>query len=175
MATCASVVTVEAHPANILDDEIIAFALQLEEVGVHGKDGKGKFPAGSPPDNVVAFDDFHAELLAHLNILRDVRLAHSIANAVDADGDIIAKLAGTEEQAHRDRDYALQLSGVANGHSLDQPGPSTSFVNRNSNIPPWFTTTTKSTAQATWGPTDNSESTQPITYTERQANAYESL
>ncbi|KXS95993.1 hypothetical protein AC578_8103 [Pseudocercospora eumusae] len=74
----------------VVDDETIALARQLEEIGLFMQGSKGKHPVGCPPDLEVA-------------------LAQSIAAAVHDDGDIIAELTAKELQLHRDRRAALEL------------------------------------------------------------------
>ncbi|KAJ4303586.1 hypothetical protein N0V90_002485 [Kalmusia sp. IMI 367209] len=168
--------TAKTNHTNILDDEITALALQLEEVEPHGIHGRGKFPAGEPPDSVVAFNSFYNEIEAHLSFLRDARLAHSIAFAVNADADAIAELAGSEEQAHDDREYALQLNGAPeddyyDDDEWDAAGPSTGS---STFVPRWLTATAAS-ARAIDVPESSAEAEQPYTYTGRQADALEKL
>ncbi|KAF1963253.1 hypothetical protein CC80DRAFT_541197 [Byssothecium circinans] len=187
MSTCASLVTVEAaRPAIFdVDDEMFALALQLEEAGAHGLEGKGKFPAGSPPDSVIAFDNFQTELDTHLTFLRDLKLAHSIAHAVDTDADLIAQLAGSEDQAHDDHNYALQLGGLTSydedeGEELSFASPSStsssssSLRNNTASHPQWLTGIATSIHAA-----DDAESSVNImpstTYEDKQAKAIESL
>ncbi|KAL5373052.1 hypothetical protein DPSP01_013014 [Paraphaeosphaeria sporulosa] len=81
------------------------------QTGIHGLGGKGKLPAGSPPDGAIALENFHNEIEAHLSFLRDVKHAHSIALVVNTDTDAIAELAAPEEEAQDDRDFAMHLSG----------------------------------------------------------------
>lgn len=104
--------------------------------------GKGKWPAGSPPDSSLAFDNFHGEIEAHLTFLRDVKLAHSIALAVNTDADAIAALAGPEEQAQEDREYAMHLSELVDDEDdWEEAGPS---AGHSAITPHWLTTTATS-------------------------------
>lgn len=111
-----------ALPAN-LDDEITALALQLEEINCNGEKQKGKYLADHPPDIELAFSAFQAEILAHIGFLSDLKLAHSIAHAVDTDGQVIADIAREEAQAQQDRRSALQISG--DDPELEAPPPYT--------------------------------------------------
>lgn len=169
-----AVITVVAPQPNILDDEITAWDLQLEEAGIHGLGGKGKFPAGSPPDSAIALDNFQSEIEAHLSFLRDVKLAHSIALAVDTDADAIAELAAPEEQAQDDRDFAMHLSGfIDDDDDGNKAGPSTSY---SAAVPRWLTTTAASTRVIDETEDTNSTGIEVLhNYTGRQANAFEKL
>jgi hypothetical protein len=171
MATVTSTIVAPAGHPDVLEDEIMAFALQLEEVAIYGQNEKGKFPAESPPDNAMAFNSFQAELSSHLTFLKDLKLAHSIAHAVGTDASAIAELAGTEEQAHDDRHFALQLSGFFeedDGSSFsgeDAGGPSNSR---------WMTTTTAA-ARAIDRSATSIEDTTPTDYAQQQAHALTNL
>ena len=44
------------------------------------------------PDFVLAFDDFHAELKKAIFLVKDLKLAHSIAKVVDSDAIAIKEL-----------------------------------------------------------------------------------
>ncbi|KAF2636749.1 hypothetical protein P280DRAFT_434294 [Massarina eburnea CBS 473.64] len=93
------------------DDEMTALALQLEEIGIVGQKAKGKYPMGSPPDNKIAVDSFQTEIQTHLDFLRDLKLAHSIAQAIDTDAQAIADMVRPEEQVQEDRRLAIRLHG----------------------------------------------------------------
>jgi hypothetical protein len=98
--------------SSLLDDEITALILQLEEVD-DSEDiftSKGKYSVDNPPDSRYAYDNFQADLQKHLSFLRDLRLAHSIAHAVDTDGRIIAELTAPEQIAQEDRRLAIRLN-----------------------------------------------------------------
>ncbi|KAF2005942.1 hypothetical protein P154DRAFT_551246 [Amniculicola lignicola CBS 123094] len=105
----------QAPHAGLLDDEITALALQLEEIGLFEENDKGKYRTDSPPDNKLACDDFETEIQDHLNFLRDLRLARSIADAVDSDAQAIADLASGEEQANDDLDVTWPLDDIEDG------------------------------------------------------------
>jgi hypothetical protein len=169
-----AVITVVAPQPTVLDDEIAAWNLQLEEAGIHGQGGKGKYPAGSPPDSTIAFDHFHSEIEAHLSFLRDVKLAHSITLVINMDADAIAELAAPGEQAQDDRDFAMQLNGFINDDDdLNEARPSASYCTA---APRWLTTTAASTRVIDEPEhTDNNSIEAPHTYTGRQANAFEKL
>ncbi|KAF2812467.1 uncharacterized protein BDZ99DRAFT_439618 [Mytilinidion resinicola] len=120
--SAALATTQPAHPAH-LDDEIMALALQLEEIDIHSKGQKGKHKACSPPDIDVAFSAFQAELQQAIGLLEDLKCAHSIALAVDTDSQLIREIAQEEAQGERDRRLALQLSGQNPDLALDAPPP----------------------------------------------------
>ncbi|KAL1959908.1 hypothetical protein VTO42DRAFT_576 [Malbranchea cinnamomea] len=123
-----SYVITSMRPASqvYLDDEIAALALQLEEINCHSENSKGKYPEERPPDSEVAFSSFQAEIQAHISFLNDLKLAHSIAQAVDTDGQVIAAITGEEADARQDRQLALQVNEC--GNSDTEPPPPYSQV-----------------------------------------------
>ncbi|KAL2037671.1 hypothetical protein N7G274_009616 [Stereocaulon virgatum] len=100
-----------------LDDESYAIQLQLEENEAQRERQTGKWNKDRPPDFTVIFDDFQAELKKALSLVEDLKFAHSIARAVDADGVAIEELKAEEAQSARDREFALRL----NGYSVPPP------------------------------------------------------
>lgn len=66
-----------------LDAESFALQLQLEEIKAQRKLQSGKWPEHSPPDFALAFLDFEAELEKALCLVEDLKVAHSIARALD--------------------------------------------------------------------------------------------
>jgi hypothetical protein len=150
----------------ILDDQLVALMLQLEESGVYGQNGKGKFPAGDIPDAVIPFDCFEAEIEAHLSVLKDMKLARSIAQAVNADADAIAILATGDEQVHEDREYALHLSAEYDEFE------SWSFMTSDDDLSRWFETTPELQILEDLEETSAGPST---SYAERQASAFNKL
>jgi len=105
--------TLTVQPANPVsfDDEMMALALQLEEINCQPTVQKGKYKADNPPDMELAFATFQKEVQMHMQFLNDLNLAHSIARAVDADAQVIAETVQDEGREERDRRLALQLSG----------------------------------------------------------------
>jgi hypothetical protein len=148
----------------LLDDEMTALTLQLEEVGIFDKRSKGKHPVGCPPDSKVAFDSFQAEVAAHLDFLRDLKLAHSMAHAIDTDAQAIAELLGPDKQLEEDRRLAVRL------HSEEPTGETIVDV-------PW---TSPADIMAHITPPldlsdDESEAGPSMTYAQRQAKAFGKL
>lgn len=102
-----------ANPPAFLpawDDEIVALTIQLEQLRTESAHNKGKYTEGQPPDATRALLEQQTELATCLQTLTDLKLAHSIAHAVDTDGPAIANLISIETQANEDRKTALQLS-----------------------------------------------------------------
>lgn len=93
------------------DDEMMALALQLEEINCQPTVQKGKYKAGNPPDMELAFSIIHEEVQIHIQFLNDLKIAHSMARAVDTDAQAIAESVQDEGGEERDRRLALQLSG----------------------------------------------------------------
>jgi hypothetical protein len=106
------------HPAHF-DEEIIALALQLEEIQCYSDSQKGKYKENNVPDMQVAFATFQMEVQRHLQFLDDLKYAHSVARAVDSDAQAISEIAQVEAQEERDRRLALQMSG----QNPDQDAP----------------------------------------------------
>ncbi|KAE9981340.1 hypothetical protein EG327_006245 [Venturia inaequalis] len=113
LVTICLMETGEKKPANPVsfDDEMMAFALQLEEINNQSTIQKGKYKVDNPPDMELAFSTFQKEVQMHIQFLNDLNLAHSIARAVDADAQVIAETVQDEGREERDRRLALQLSG----------------------------------------------------------------
>lgn len=103
---------VAAHPAQqaYFDDEITALAVQLEEINCREENSKGKSRADEIPDIDVAVSTYQLEVQAHIQFMHDLKLAHSIASAVDTDGQAIAEATQGESQAQQDRQLALQVN-----------------------------------------------------------------
>ena len=91
------------------DDESFALQLQLEENEAQRELQSGKWAEDRPPDFVLAFDDFHAELKKAILLVEDLKLAHSIAEAVDSDAVAIEESRVEETQSVQDRSLALSL------------------------------------------------------------------
>ncbi|KAF2742488.1 hypothetical protein M011DRAFT_268068 [Sporormia fimetaria CBS 119925] len=107
---------------DTLDDDIAALTLQIEELHEHESKKKGKHRADQVPDTETASSKQLSELEARLSYLKDLRLAHSIANAVDTDEEVIAALIESERQAEEDRAYAILISSE-NPELEDPPSP----------------------------------------------------
>ena len=99
-----------ADPFLQFDDESFALQLQLEEIEAQRELQPGKWTEDRPPDFVLAFDDFQAELQKAIFLLGDVKFAHSIAKAVDSDAVAIEASMVEESQSFIDRDFALRLN-----------------------------------------------------------------
>lgn len=92
------------------DDEKYALQLQLEEIEAQREFQTGKWPEDSPPDFVLAFDNFEAELRKAIVLVEDLTLAHSVARAVDSDALAIEEINVEETQFVRGRELALSLN-----------------------------------------------------------------
>lgn len=69
------------HP-TVLNDELAALTLQLEEISIFLHSSKRKHPVNQRLDMEVAFADFQAELAEYKAFLGDRKLAESIGAAV---------------------------------------------------------------------------------------------
>ena len=101
-------------PPNMayLDPQSMSFALQfqLQEIEAERSLRSGKWPEDSPPDYTLAFDAFEAELKTALAVVQDLKIAHSIATAIDSDAVVLQELRADEEQSAQDRELALSLN-----------------------------------------------------------------
>lgn len=108
--SCATLDISRVGPAENFEDEIVALTLQLEELRDRDVFHKGKYPEGQPPDATRALLEYEIEIVTCLQTMTDLKLAHSIAHAVDTDGPIIETLISVESQAEEDRRVAIQKS-----------------------------------------------------------------
>ena len=108
-----------ADPSFQLDDQTFALQLQLEEIEAQRELQSGKWIVGNPPDFASAFDGFEAELKKAMVVVEDLKLAHSIAKAIDTDAVVIEESRIEETQSVRDRDFALSLNEGENLPSQD--------------------------------------------------------
>ncbi|TAQ85234.1 hypothetical protein B7494_g6438 [Chlorociboria aeruginascens] len=102
--------TLHINPFLQIDDESLALALQLEEIEAQRELQSGKWTEDNPPDYVLAFDDFEAEMKKAIFMIEDLKFAHSIAKAVNSDALAIEDSRAEETQAVQDRDFALSLN-----------------------------------------------------------------
>ncbi|KAK4034659.1 hypothetical protein C8A01DRAFT_48995 [Parachaetomium inaequale] len=75
---------------------------------------KGKSRAGehdARDDLIAAVDAYSADLTATAQVLADQAMGKSIAQAVDADADLISVALSEEDRLNQDRDLAFSLSG----------------------------------------------------------------
>ena len=92
------------------DDESFALQLQLQETEAQRELQSGKWPEDRPPDSVLAFDDFQAELKKAILLVEDLKLAHSIAETVDSDAAAIEVSRVPETQSVQDQQSVLSLN-----------------------------------------------------------------
>jgi hypothetical protein len=114
-----------AHP-DLLDDEIAALTLQLDEINYREQTKKAKYSSSNIPDLEVACSSYLSEIEAHLVFLKDVKLAHSFASAIDTDAQAIAEIAQSEVHAQEDRRIAVQMS--SDDPELEAPPACTEIV-----------------------------------------------
>ncbi|KAJ4356996.1 hypothetical protein N0V95_002868 [Ascochyta clinopodiicola] len=118
--------TVRATHTGCLDDEIVALTLQMDELNYREETKKAKYSFDNVPDLELAYSSYLNEIEAHLNFLQDVKLAHSIAHAVDTDAEVIAEITHGDQQAQDDHCVALRMS--TNDPELEKPPPYTQEV-----------------------------------------------
>ena len=124
-------IALRASHTGHLDDEIVALTPQLEEINCHEKTRKAKYPFNNIPDLEVANSNYLSEIEAHLAFLKDVKLAHSIANAVNTDTQAIADITLQNQQEHDDHQMAVHMS--SSDHDMEAPPPYTQEVRNNFN------------------------------------------
>ena len=81
---------------------------------------KGKQREGVISESNFVLEEHLKELRTTLRCVKDNRVAHSISRACEEDAAVIAQLVNCEEQAARDHDMALRLSGM---HVRPRPAP----------------------------------------------------
>ncbi|ORY10098.1 hypothetical protein BCR34DRAFT_486219 [Clohesyomyces aquaticus] len=138
MADCCTLQP--SHP-TLLDDEITALSLQLEEIGIYSQSKKGKYAVNKAPDIELAYASFQAELGNYKTFIADQQLARSIGAAVNSDGVIIAQLTSEEIQSHEDRLVALQIS---NKDAEIQSPPGRVAEETGKTVLDWISTATES-------------------------------
>jgi hypothetical protein len=104
---------------NLLEDEMVALTLQLDEINIREESAKGKHRADDVPDLELAYSSYSTDIKARLAFLKDSRLAHSMATAVNRDARAIALAIESEEQARQDRHYATRLSNQQPNIDID--------------------------------------------------------
>lgn len=91
--------TDQPNCSSYLDGCITAPRLQIEEITYHNEtSNKGKYPADTVPDHNVACVSYLSEIKSHLQVLENTKLAHSIANAVYIDAEIVTQMSQQEVQ-----------------------------------------------------------------------------
>lgn len=101
-------------PLLQFDDEIFALQLQLEEIEAQRELQTGKWTQNNPPDFALAFDDFEIELNKSILLVGDLKVAHSIAKAVESDAVAIEEWTAEITQLAQDREFATSLNEDTN-------------------------------------------------------------
>ncbi|KAF4982579.1 hypothetical protein FZEAL_1811 [Fusarium zealandicum] len=92
------------------DTLMLAIQLQREDLELWEKSRKGKHREGEVHDSDLAMEMCRCELDNLDTIFSDRNLGLSISRAVETDANAIAKLTALEEEAAKDREFALRLS-----------------------------------------------------------------
>lgn len=163
-------------PAH-LEDEINLLVLQLNEIDSDHGIQKGKHPMHSPPDTVLAYEEFRSEIQARLDYLRDSVIAHSMARAVDTDAQAIRDITLKDSQINQDWLLAQRIRAAdSDSDSLCTEAP-----------PPYTETDASGYLQAKYGihvtfddpRTDDSDDLRdfagPSSYTKRQRKQLDTL
>ena len=93
-----------------------ALQLQLEDLRAMIEAKKGKGCEGNANDEDLAFEQHQAELELQYQCLQDLKLARSIARAVETDAETIRVAREEEERAVQDRRMAYTLGGLPQPH-----------------------------------------------------------
>ncbi|EWG54286.1 hypothetical protein FVEG_12538 [Fusarium verticillioides 7600] len=89
---------------------MLALQLQQQDLSLWGQSKKGKQREGQVTDSDLALEACRHELELMAAQISDQALALSIARAVESDGQLIREAQLVEEQAAKDREYAIRLS-----------------------------------------------------------------
>ncbi|KAF1930369.1 uncharacterized protein M421DRAFT_58856 [Didymella exigua CBS 183.55] len=170
----ASTISIQPSHPTVLDDELAALALQLEEIEIFSQSSKGKHPVNQPPDVEVAFASFQAELAEHKTFLADRKLAESIGAAVHSDGLLIGELTSQEVQFYEDRRHVLRISNE--DPEIEAP-PSAVRQALSHDVHDWMSTLSATVAQTTvLDFSDNEDNAGPsMSFAERQAETIKKL
>lgn len=165
----ASTTSIQPFHATLLDDELSALTLQLEELGIFTQSSKGKHAINHPPDMEIAFASFQAELNDYKNFLNDQKFAQSMGAAVHSDGLLIGGLASQDIQSHEDRRVAIEMSN--NDPEIEAPPPVTR-TGLQHDVEDWMSTISGNIAATSIieFSDDEAEAGPSMTYTERQAD-----
>ncbi|PVH96146.1 hypothetical protein DM02DRAFT_688579 [Periconia macrospinosa] len=94
----------------MLDDEVTALALQLEELGAYPPCGSDRCDDRNATNSDIAFAQYQTEVKNRYTFLTDQQLARSIGAAEHSDGAMISTLASNEVQCYNDRQLALDIT-----------------------------------------------------------------
>ncbi|KAG5753542.1 hypothetical protein H9Q70_003819 [Fusarium xylarioides] len=89
---------------------MLALQLQQQDLNLWEQSKKGKQRQGEVADSDLAFEACRHELELMTAQISDQVMALSIARAVESDGQLIREAQLAEEQAVKDREYAVRLS-----------------------------------------------------------------
>ncbi|CAG9946053.1 unnamed protein product [Clonostachys rosea f. rosea IK726] len=89
---------------------ILAIQLQCQDLTLLEQSRKGKQRLGETTDSDLALEACRHELESMAMLVSDRALSLSMARAVNSDARAIAKARASEEQAARDREFAVRLS-----------------------------------------------------------------
>ncbi|KAG5799374.1 hypothetical protein H9Q69_001585 [Fusarium xylarioides] len=89
---------------------MLALQLQQQDLNLWKQSKKGKQHEGEVTDSDLAFEACRHELELMTAQISDQVMALSIARAVESDGQLIREAQLAEEQAVKDREYAVRLS-----------------------------------------------------------------
>ncbi|KAL9575856.1 hypothetical protein ACKAV7_000019 [Fusarium commune] len=104
-----------------LDDCSYALQLKLEEIEAQHQRHSGKWLEDNPLDFALAFDGFEHEVNEAILVIRYMKLALSIANALKTDATAIMQFTIEEERAAHDREIALNSD--ENQHTTSRGWP----------------------------------------------------
>jgi hypothetical protein len=102
----------------ILCHDDVALALQLEEVELQINLFKGKNVEDKHSDIELSFFEFQAELIKTLQSFEDMRVAQSLAKALETDAPLIEQALEEEHCAENDRTIALNTTGQESGEEF---------------------------------------------------------
>lgn len=155
-------------------DEAFALQVQREEIEAQRARQTGKWAEGSYPDTWLAFDAFEAEIEKATTLLEDIRLAHSIAQAVDSDAVAIDEARAEERQSSQDRDMALTLNDDEGSQTQELTERTPSSASLVSSWIDWAFVPRAIDANSS-APSDTTVAGPSAPYAVRQRNAFEQL
>ncbi|KAG9506450.1 hypothetical protein J7337_003433 [Fusarium musae] len=100
---------------------MLALQLQQQDLSLWEQSRKGKQREGQVTDSDLALEACRHELELMAAQISDQALALSIARAVESDGQLIREAQLAEEQAAKDREYAVRLNKIGSREGEETP------------------------------------------------------
>lgn len=117
--------TAPTQPPIIMDATTAVLIRELLQQQAHeaANKGKGKQPSRGPSDIEVVLESLDQRIRNQEQLEADLAMARSLEQAMQDDGDIIARIQQEEAMARADRQFALHLAGIGGATVMRAPVP----------------------------------------------------